>query len=47
MENLYAIFEFYWQQKLQQADAPCMENTQLHKGKQLEQMCTMMYMMKI
>ena len=31
MENLHAMFEFYWQQKQQQAAAHCTEKSQLHE----------------
>ena len=31
MENLHAMFEFYWLQKQKQAEAHSIENTQLHE----------------
>ena len=31
MENLHAMFEFYWLQKQQQAEAQYNENAQLHE----------------
>ena len=37
MENLYAMFKFYWRQKQQQAAAQYMKNTLLHEDKKLEQ----------
>ena len=37
MENLHFMFEFYWWQKQQQAEAHYIENTQLNEGNQLEE----------
>ena len=37
MENLDAMFKFYWRQKQQQAAAQYMKNTLLHEDKKLEQ----------
>ena len=37
MENLHFVFEFYWWQKQQQAEAHYIENAQLNEGNQLEE----------
>ena len=37
MGNLHFMFEFYWWQKQQQAEAHSIENTQLNEGNQLEE----------
>ena len=37
MENLHAMFKFYWRQKQQQAAAQYTKNTLLHEDKKLEQ----------
>ena len=36
-ENSHVMFEFYWRQKQPQAEVNCIENTQLHEIKQLEE----------